>query len=128
MTSQLPPTENLTRFINQNGVTFGPRKLGLIQKALNLRGAPPLYSQEKKGDETMVYVKIFDPCGSWEWFITEWDGNDTAFGLVNGCEQELGYISIFELATTAGPTGIGLEIDVWFKPTTLGEVKKGLTN
>ena len=124
MKSQLPETDTLERFINQNGVKPGSRKLEQFKKALNLRGAPGLYSQGNKGEEAVVYVKIFDPCGSWTWYITEYDGNDTAFGFVCGFEKELGYISLSELATISGKTGIGLEIDVWFKPTTLGKVKE----
>jgi Protein of unknown function (DUF2958) len=116
--------ETLVDYINQNGVRPGPRKLAQFKQALALRNTPKLYSQDGKGDEAIVYVKIFDPCGSWTWYITEWDDGDEAYGLVNGFEMEYGYISISYLSTIKGALGIGLEIDVHFKPTTLGEVKK----
>lgn len=118
----ISPNETLDRHINQNGVWPGTKKLEQFKQALALRGTPPLYSQDGKGKNATVYVKIFDPCGSWTWYITEWDGTSIAFGLVNGFEKELGYIDLAELATTRGAMGIGLEIDVWFKPQTLREL------
>ena len=122
-------TETLDRLINQNGVRPGARKLQQFKQALTLRGTPKLYVQDGKGNEATVFVKIFDPCGSWTWFITEWDGEDTAFGLVKGFELEWGYISLNELANVAGARGIGLEIDVWFLPKTMREARtaEGLT-
>lgn len=120
----IPNTETLERHINQNGVKPGARKLAQLKQAFELRGVPKLYSQDGKGDEATVFVKIFDPCGSWTWFITEWDGEDTCFGLVKGHETELGYISLDELATVDGRLGIGLEIDVHFLPKTLGQVNR----
>jgi len=89
-----------------------------------LRDTPALYAQEDKEEEAFVYVKVFDPCGSWTWFITEWDGEDQAFGLVRGHCDELGYFSLAELASVQGVMGIGLEIDVHFLPQTLGDVKR----
>jgi len=90
-----------------------------------LRDTSALYAQEGKGEEAIVYVKIFDPCGSWTWFITEWDGVDQAFGLVRGHCDELGYFSLAELASVPGALGIGLEIDVHFLPQTLRDLKGG---
>lgn len=121
----LLPTETLERHIKQNGVRPGPQKLAQFKKALSLRGTPPLYSQDEKGDDAIAYVKIFNPCGSWTWYLTEWDGEDEAFGLVFGDCCELGFIPLSELAVLPGALGIGMEIDVWFKPTTLREIQKG---
>ena len=121
----LLPTETLERHINQNGVLPGPEKLAQFKQALALRGTPGLYSQEDKGDNAIAYVKLFDPSGSWTWFISEWDGGEEAFGLVFGDCCELGYIPLSELAFVPGALGIGMEIDVWFRPTTLREIRKG---
>ena len=74
----LSPTETLERHIDQNGVLPGPQKLAQFQQALRLRGTPPFYSQDGQGDEAIVYVKIFDPSGSWTWYLTEWDGAQEA--------------------------------------------------
>jgi len=120
----LLPTETLERHINQAGVGPGPQKLARFKEALSLRATPPLYSQEGKGDDTIAYVKLFNPCGSWTWYLTEWDGADEAFGLVSGHYCELGFVPLAELASCPGPLGIGIEIDVWFRPKTLHEIKK----
>jgi len=119
----LLPTETLERHIRQNGVLPGPRKLAQFKEALTLRGTPPLYSQDEKGEEAVAHIKIFDPCGSWTWYLTEWDCEDEAFGLVFGDFRELGYVSLAELASIQGALGIGLEIDVFFKPRPLREIR-----
>jgi len=122
-TPQIEPTETLDKYINQNGIKPGRRKLDQFKQALTLRGTPKLYAQDGKGHDATAFVKIFDPCGSWTWFLTEWDGENTAFGLVNGFETELGYVNVEELATFTGRSGIGLEIDVHFRPTPLNKCK-----
>lgn len=117
--------------INQNGVRPGPRKLAQFIQAMKLRKTPKLYSQDGKGDEAKVFIKLFDPTGPMTWFITEFsevapDGTpNLAFGYVTGgFEPELGYISINELANVQGRLGIGIEIDTHgFLPKTLAEVK-----
>jgi len=116
--------QSLADYINQNGVRPGPRKLEQFKLACSLRNVPMLYAQDDKGDDAMAYVKIFDPCGSMTWYITEWDGTDQAFGLMCGHDNELGYSSIDDMANVAGRMGISLEIDTHFKPTTLREIRK----
>jgi hypothetical protein len=116
----------------QNGVQPGPKKLAQFVEVLQLAGTPKLYTQEDKGDEAIVHVKLFDPTGSWTWFITEFsetapDGYpNLAFGLVHGADDELGYISLEELATVKGRMGIGIEIDMHFQPTTLAACRESL--
>jgi hypothetical protein len=121
----------LIKHINQNGVRPGKRKLEQFKLACALRNTPALYKQDGKGDEAIIYVKIFDPCGAGTWYLTEFsevapDGvPNLAFGYVTGLGQnELGYVSFEELATVKGALGIGLEIDVHFTPSKLGDVKR----
>jgi hypothetical protein len=111
----------------QNGVKPGPKKLAQFHEIFELTGTPKLYAQEDKGDEALVHVKLFDPTGSWTWFVTEFDPTEnTAFGLVNGHETEVGYIDINELANIRGRMGIGIEIDMHFKPQTLAACRAAL--
>lgn len=118
-TTQIPDTENLADHIDQGGITFGPKKLEIFREACRLRGVPAIGTESPTAK-----VKIFDPCGSWTWFISEWDPEtNECFGLVHGFEKELGYISLQELSEIPGPLRIGLEVDVWFKPTPLEELK-----
>jgi hypothetical protein len=120
----IPAVDTLERFIDQLGVRPGPRKFQQFGDALRLRAAPPIYAQEKLGDDAIAYVKFFDPCGSWTWFATEWDGDDEAFGLVIGHEIELGYFSLREMSEVKGRMGIGIEIDVHFRPTPLSKIRE----
>jgi len=111
----------------QNGVKPGSKKLSQFREILELTGTPKLYGQEGKGDEALVHVKLFDPTGSWTWFITEFDpAENTAFGLVNGHEAEVGYIDLNELANARGHMGIGIEIDMHFKPQTLAACREAI--
>ena len=126
----LDPDEPIGEHICQNGVTPGKLKLQQFVKACMLRGVPPLYSTEDiPQDQKIAYVKLFDPCGSWTWYITEYsrkapDGYPhMAFGLVVGDEIELSYIALEELSEVKGAMGIGIEIDCWWKPTRLCEIK-----
>ena len=51
-------------------------------------------SQDGKCEEAICIVKFFDPTGSWTWYATEFDGEDTFFGLVDGFELEWGDFSL----------------------------------
>jgi hypothetical protein len=53
---------------------------------------------------------------------TEFDGNDTFFGLVDGLEKELGYFSLSELQSVRGPLGLPIERDLYWRPKTLKEI------
>ena len=55
----------------------------------------------------IAYVKLFNPCGSWSWYLTEWDGANQAFGLVTGNYSEFGYVPLAEFASCPGPLASG---------------------
>ena len=91
-----------------------------IRKAL-----PALYSQDEIADP-LVHVKFFDPCGSFTWFILEYDGEDTFFAFVKShlCpEGELGYVSFQELKSIKNTMGLGIERDIHFTAKPLSECK-----
>jgi hypothetical protein len=73
--------------------------------------------------DPMVVVKFFTPWSNWTWYATEFDGEDTFFGLVLGFEKELGYFSLKELESVRGPMGLGIERDLYFTPKPLSEIK-----
>ena len=84
-----------------------------------LRGKiPPLYSQDKNPDP-LIICKFFTPDSSWTWYVIEFDGKDTFFGLVDGFEKELGYFSLSELESIRGKLGLPVERDLYFKPCKL---------
>ncbi len=78
---------------------------------------PPLYAQE--GSKAIVHVKFFTPDSSWTWYVTQFDGEDIFFGLVDGFEKELGYFSLCELQSVRGPLGLPIERDLYWTPKPL---------
>ena len=97
----------------------------LLTKALEKK-LPPLYAQEKKGDNAIAYAKFFSPYSNWTWYATEYDPETrTFFGLIFGLETELGYFSLDEMEEVRGPAGAqGIERDAYYKPQTLGEIRR----
>ena len=85
---------------------------------------PPLYSGEEQGLEAKALVKFFTPDSNWTWYASEFDGEDTFFGLVSGFEVELGYFSLSELESVHGPLGLPIERDKFFEPTNLRELQE----
>lgn len=81
---------------------------------------PKTYEQDGKGDDAVAYLHYFR--GGCDWYITEKDMEPVqhqAYGLADlGHGGELGYISLQELIR------LGVELDLYFKPATLGEIKK----
>jgi hypothetical protein len=85
---------------------------------------PRTYDQEDLGDQAIVSLHYFS--GACDWYITERDidtdgeGQIQAFGYANlGDDEcaELGYISIVELIAN------GVELDLYFTPKTLGQIR-----
>ena len=86
------------------------------------RNLPKLYEQENNGNDAIAYLRFFDPCSYWTWYVLEYDGIDTFFGLVRGHEVELGYFGLKELQSCRGPLNIGIERDIYFQPTPLWKI------
>lgn len=88
---------------------------------------PELYSQDGKGMEAIAVVHYFSPFSGWDWYGTEFDGEDTFFGLVRGFERELGYFSLRELSEVKVSIG-GIEVpaverDLHWTPRPLSEIE-----
>lgn len=93
-----------------------------VDLAKQIKDMPGIYDQDGKGDQAVAHLHYF--LGDSHWYITETRVGRSvllAFGyaILNGDDQcaELDYISIEEL------TELGAEIDLHFKPRTLGEIK-----
>jgi hypothetical protein len=84
---------------------------------------PPLYATEKQKDPT-VYCRFFTPDAQWTWYVTEFDGKDTFFGLVDGLYAELGYFRLSELQKIRGAFGLPIERDKGFEPCKLSDAWK----
>ena len=82
---------------------------------------PNIYETEEiPVQDKVIHLKFF--IGNCTWYISEYDGQDTFFGLVIGHEKELGYFSLSELKQVKGPLGLHVERDLYFKPKTLKEI------
>ena len=97
----------------------------MLTKA-NRKALPALYEQEEKGDEAIAHGKFLTPWSNWTWYATEFDGEDTFFGLVVGHFTEFGYFSLSELQELRGPMGLKVERDRHFEPRSIGEIRKKL--
>jgi hypothetical protein len=88
-----------------------------------LNQIPKLYETENIAlEDKKVIVRLFHPASNWTWYVIEYDGDDTCWGLVEGHETEYGYFSLKELAQVKGPFGLGVERDRWFTPTRVGDI------
>lgn len=100
-----------------------PRTMPLLTEEIRQR-LPKLYENEELGLEAPVHVKFFTPDSGWTWYASEFDGEDTFFGLVIGFEIELGYFSLSELEQGRGPLGLPIERDLYFESQSLKALKE----
>jgi len=81
---------------------------------------PPL--AEGDDGDGIARIKLFDPTGSWTWYLSEYDPETRrAFGLVHGFEAEYGYIDMAELVAFRGRFGLPIERDLHWTPRPLAE-------
>lgn len=78
------------------------------------------------GDDPVAVVKFFGLNG-WYWYATEFDGDDTFFGLVKGWETEWGYFTLSELEhamiTVGGLQIPAVERDCYWRARKISEVE-----
>jgi hypothetical protein len=85
----------------------------------------PAWRATANEDDPIATVKLFLPDTAWTWYIVEFDGDDTCFGLVIGHEVEAGYFLLSELEALRSPLlRLLVERDLYFKPTPLSELRR----
>lgn len=93
-------------------------KAKLVELAELVSSMPCTYETDSQGDQAVAYLHYFSrDC---DWYVTERDQEEEqhqAFGLAVVWEEELGYVSIQELIEC------GVELDLYWTPKTLGQVK-----
>jgi len=92
----------------------------LLTAALR-QSLPPLGAGDADGP-AIARVKLFTTDSSWTWYASEFDGDDTLYGLVDGFELEYGYFSLSELEGVRGPLGLPIERDLSFTPLPLPDL------
>ena len=80
---------------------------------------------EKDGCD-VARVKFFTPDSSWTWYVSEFDGDDILYGLVDCFEVEFGTFSLKELQAVRGPLGLPIEHDISFTPIPLDQLYREL--
>ena len=82
-----------------------------------LNALPRLHETEGQGLDAIAQIRLdaFDIC--WTWYLVEFDGNDTLYGLSCGLEAEIGYVSLHELVEFRDTMSLPVEQDMHFKPT-----------
>jgi len=82
---------------------------------------PRLYQTEHVGlPDKVAYAKFFHPVSNWQWYVIEYDGLDTCFGLVVGHDTEFGYFSLQELSQVG--YGLAIERDRHFRATPIQDL------
>ena len=90
-----------------------------------LHALPAIGSTDGKGGDAVALTKLFTPWSSWSWYLTEASrqGDDVLmFGLVDGHEKELGYISLNEIMSVRSPMGLLIEYDLYWSPKRLRKI------
>ena len=73
----------------------------------------PSIDEARLADKPVALVKLFDPCGSWTWYIAGYDADTRrAWGLVDGFESEIGTFDMAELVAIRGRFGLPIERDL----------------
>ena len=89
----------------------------LTNEIINKFKKYPLYSQDGKGENSVVLVKYFNPCGAGTWLITEAeeqpDGDWLLFGYCHIHCFEWGYVMLSELENLKLPFGLTIERDLY---------------
>ncbi len=90
-----------------------------------VRETLPAWRATADEEDPTATVKLFLPGTCWTWYIVEFDGEDTCFGLVAGQFTESGYFSLGEIETARTPRlGIPAERDQHFTPTPLSVLRR----
>ena len=62
-----------------------------------LKSLPPIGTDDPAGLDAIAPIRLYDPESGWQWFPSEFDGDDLLFGMVLGAETEFGSFSLEEL-------------------------------
>jgi len=88
-----------------------------------IRKSDKLPTTEALGKEPVAKVRLFDPTGSWTWYIVAYDPDTRlAYGMVDGLVKDVGSFSMQELVEFQGRFGLPIERDLYFDPCPLKDL------
>jgi hypothetical protein len=100
----------------------------LMTKSI-LKDLPPLYGTEEIPlKDKIARIKFFDPCGAYTAYIVEGsqeEGDFIMWGWATFGDPdcaEFGYVSLNEISSVRNRFGLGIERDLYWKPTRLGDI------
>ena len=83
----------------------------------------PILKKLKKNASNHVFIdekpvaKLFNPTGVGTWWLWSLDEDDVLFGVAEIHQREVGYFTLDELKEFKGLFGLGIERDMYYKPT-----------
>ena len=87
------------------------------------RRLPSIDSQQSIPDP-IALLKFYDTQGDWSWYVVAFDGHNTFFGLVLGCERELGFFFLTDFESTNKAAGFQrIRLDSSFEPKALSTIQ-----
>lgn len=98
-------------------------------KALSGLLAPEGTYDNASAKDITCPVKFFCPWNDWAWYAAEYDAaTGIAWGIVHGFETEVGSFSIDELNSISGPFGMRIEMDEYWTPMTMADIRTASEN
>ena len=77
--------------------------------------------------DPLAILKLFDPCGRWTYYATEYNAEDRVLWgyCVSALEpdyDEWGHSDLGEIEATRNRFGLHMERDLWFRPMPISEI------
>lgn len=81
-----------------------------------------MFETDGLGEAAVAHVRLVAPGSDWRWYLLEYDGADSLYGVVTGPETKRCYWSLAELESPARSHGLLIERDPHFTPTPLAQL------
>ena len=95
----------------------------------DLRAVLPWLCGSEPLIDPVVHALLYASWGDWAWYVIEFDGDDTLFGLIYGYAEVMGHFSLLaefslaEIEGLKGPEGERVERDPHFVPRPLSAIR-----
>ena len=83
---------------------------------------PRMFETDGQGPGAVAHVRLVAPGSEWQWYLLEYDGANSVYGVVAGPETKRCYWSLAELESPARSYGLRIERDPHFTPAPLAQL------